>query len=219
MEAEGQTETEPLLGKETVFPITRATHPRSSSEDNEELGIVTQWPEESGDTSIQCITADANGEVFAERPMDFCRKACAVLKFFLFDSHWPLILLIAVSFLGVWLPKKRRSMWPFTFIPVFHLLFGLGAHLYFILTSNHRSVHIGSKMLLTSLWISAFASYVLALYYFRYQSQEWMKDLNKNQRRAVNVALFTGLLLVSLILFGDAYYQVIFDLVNIKEAL
>lgn len=110
-------------------------------------------------------------------------------------------------------------MWPFTFIPVFHLLFGLGAHLYFILTSNHRSVHIGSKMLLTSLWISAFASYVLALYYFRYQSQEWMKDLNKNHRRAVNVALFTGMLLVSLILFGDAYYQVIFDLVNIKEAL
>lgn len=74
MEAEGQTETEPLLGKETVFPITRATHPRSSSEDNEELGIVTQWPEESGDTSLQCITADANGEVFAERPTGFVAK-------------------------------------------------------------------------------------------------------------------------------------------------
>lgn len=102
------------------------------------------------------------------------------------------------------------------------MLFGLGAHMYFILLArdqNTLKVHIGSKILLTSLWISGFSSYILALYYFRYQSQEWRRRLSKIQRRAVNVVLFTGLLLVSWVLFLDVHYQVMFDLEHIKKPL
>ena len=54
--------------------------------------------------------------------------------------------------------------------------------------------------------------FCFALRYFRYQSQEWIRDLSQLQHRAINIALVTGLILVSFVLFGDAYYQVIFDL-------
>lgn len=159
-----------------------------------------QWPEDSYDLFLHDTGFVAKQDELDEpcqRPNGFCCRICAKLKFFLFDSSWPLSCFLLVAFLGFWLPKKRKSIWPLTFIPVFHLLFGLGAHFFFILSSSHHSVHLGSKMLLTALWISSFASYVLALYYFRYHSQEWMRDLNKNQYRAINVALITGLLLVS----------------------
>ena len=102
------------------------------------------------------------------------------------------------------------------------MLFGLGTHLYLIVLANDQTtlkVHIGSKMLLTSLWISGFSSYILALHYFRYQSQEWMRGLSKIQHQAVNVGLFTGLLLVSWVLFVDVCYQDQFDLDHIKKAL
>ncbi|KAL9982131.1 hypothetical protein ACROYT_G010938 [Oculina patagonica] len=214
MERVESTETDPLLGR--MNPSMNSTFSRSGTE---EMRNPTHWPEESYDLSEQDIAFGAKQDELDAGSHGFRRRICPKLKFVLFDSHWPLSCFLSVAFLGFWLPKKRRSVWPLTFIPVFHLLFGLGAHLYFILSSSHRSVYIGSKMLLTALWISSFSSYVLALYYFRYQSQEWMRGLNKNQCRAINVALFTGLLFVSWVLFGDVYYQVIFDLVNIKEAL
>ena len=217
MEAAEPTEADPLLGQ-----MNRVINSSGSRSVTEEMRNPAHWSEESYDLSEQDIAFGAKQEELDERCQrsnGLSRRICTKLKFVLFDSHWPLSCFLLVAFLGFWLPKKRRSVWPLTFIPVFHLLFGLGAHLYFILSSGHSSVHIGSKMLLTALWISAFTSYVLALYYFRYQSQEWMRDLDKNQCRAINVALFTGLLLVSWVVFGDAYYQVIFDLVNIKEAL
>ena len=78
---------------------------------------------------------------------------------------------------------------------------------------------LGSKILRTSLWISGFSSYTLALHYFRYQSQERMRGLCKVQRRGVNVGLFTGLLLASWVLFLDAHYQAMFDLEHIRKAL
>ncbi|RMX50998.1 hypothetical protein pdam_00013900 [Pocillopora damicornis] len=53
----------------------------------------------------------------------------------------------------------------------------------------------------------------------RYQSQEWMRGLSKIQHRAVNVGLFTGLLLVSWVPFVDVCYQDQFDLDHIKKAL
>ena len=200
-------ETEPLLGQDFVY----------SKSVTEEMESPPQWPED-----IYKIAFGVKENAIDERSRSLSRRIFGKLKFALFDSQWPLSCFLAVAFLGVWLPKKNRSLWSLTFIPVFHMLFGLGAHMYFILLANDQKihkVHIGSKMLLTALWISGFASYVLALYYFRYKSQEWMKDLSKNQRRAINVALFTGLLLVSWVLFGDAYYQVIFNLNHIKESL
>ena len=188
-------ETDPLLGQ-----MNRAINSSASRSETEEMRNPAQWQQDSYDLSFHDAGFGAKQDELdqpGQRPNGICRRICAKLKFFLFDSSWPLSCFLSVAFLGVWLPKKRRSIWPLTFIPVFHLLFGLGAHLFLILSSSHRSVHIGSKMLLTALWISAFASYVLALYYFRYHSQEWMRDLNKNQYRAINVALITGLLLVS----------------------
>ena len=155
---------------------------------------------------MQNTAFDVHGDAIDERPRGRCCIILTKLKFALFDAHWPLSCFLAVAFLGFWLPKKDRSLWPLTFIPIFHMLFGLGTHLYFIVLANDQTtlkVHIGSKMLLTSLWISGFSSYILALHYFRYQSQEWMRGLSKIQHRAVNVGLFTGLLLVSWVLFVD----------------
>lgn len=43
--------------------------------------------------------------------------------------------------------------------------------------------------------------------------------LNTNQWLCVNIALYIGVVCVSFVLFGDAYYQVIFDLVNIKATM
>ena len=212
MEAIEPTETYPLLVQ---------MRNRVVNNTNEEMRNLTQWPEEAYDLSEQEIALGTKQDELEERRRTSngsCGRTCTKLKFVLFDSHWPLSCLLAVAFLGYWLPNKRRSVWPLTFIPVFHMMFGIGVHLYFILSSSDRSFHIGSKVLLTALWISGFASYVLALYNFRHQSQDWMRDLRKNQHRVINVALFTGLLFVSWVLFGDAYYQVIFDLVNIKEA-
>ena len=54
--------------------------------------------------------------------------------------------------------------------------------------------------------------FCFALRYFRYQSQEWIRDLSQLQHRAINIALVTGLILVSFVLFRHTYYQVIFDL-------
>lgn len=212
-------ETDPLLGQ-----MNRAINSEPSRSGTEEMRNPAQWAQDSYDLFFQDAGLGTKQDELGQQeqrpigPNGFCRRICAKLKFFLFDSSWLLSCFLSVAFLGFWLPKKRRSIWPLTFIPVFHLLFGLGAHFFFILSSSHRSVHLGSKMLLTALWISAFASYVLALYYFRYHSQEWIRDLSKNQYRAINVALISGFLLVSWVLFGDVYYQVIFDLVNIKEA-
>lgn len=171
---------------------------------NEEMRNPSHWPNEELESSH---FSDASNII----SIGFCGKIKN-----LFDSHLPLSWFLAVAFLGFWLPKKRYSLWLLTLIPVFLLLFGVGAHLYFMGTSQHRSIHIGSKMLLSTLWISGLASYVFALCYFRYQSQEWIRDLSRVQHRAINIALVTGLVLVSCVLFGDAYYQVIFDLVKIK---
>ena len=193
----------------------------------EELMSPMLWPEEAHDMSSETpaskldtvISCGAKEGEMYEQSDGLCSGIVANLKLYLCDSHWPLSCFLAVAFLGFWLPKKRKSIWPLAFVPVVHLLFGLGAHFYFILSSNHRSIHIGSKMLLTSLWISGFSSYVIALYYFRYQPLEWIRELTRRQFRAVNVALLIGSLLVSWVLFGDIYYQVIFDLVNIKKTL
>lgn len=171
---------------------------------NEEMRNPSHWPNEELESSH---FSDASNII----SIGFCGKIKN-----LFDSHLPLSWFLAAAFLGFWLPKKRYSLWLLTLMPVFLLLFGVGAHLYFMGTSQHRSIHIGSKMLLSTLWISGLASYVFALCYFRYQSQEWIRDLSRVQHRAINIALVTGLVLVSCVLFGDAYYQVIFDLVEIK---
>ena len=196
-------ETDPLL-------------PQHISSINEEMWSPIQWPEQTHDSSQHSACGSKQDERSGSN--GFCCKLCTTLKW-LFDSQWPLSCFLAVAFLGLWRPKKRKSIWPLTFIPVCHLMVGLGAHFYFMFSSQHRSIHIGSKMLLSTMWVSAFISYVLALYYFRYQSQEWVRDLNGRQHRAINIALVTGLLLVSWVLFGDAYYQVIFDLVNVKESI
>lgn len=212
------SETDPLLRQQSSSTNERTSHPGSRST-IEEMWSPTQGPEESYD-----LASEASQHTYIafsakqDEHTDGGSRICSKLKF-ICDSHWPLSCFLAVAFLGFWLPKKRKSMWPLTFIPVFHLLFGLGAHFYFMFSSQHRGLHIGSKMLLSALWVSAFSSYVLALYYFRYQSQEWMGELSRRQYRAINVALFTGVLLVSWVLFGDVYYQVIFDLVNIKQTL
>ena len=203
MEVEIPTEeTEPLLRQEITSSLQR--------------------PEDVYDNSVQNTAFDVHGDAIDERPRGRCCIILTKLKFALFDAHWPLSCFLAVAFLGFWLPMKDRSLWPLTFIPIFHMLFGLGTHLYFIVLANDQTtlkVHIGSKMLLTSLWISGFSSYILALHYFRYQSQEWMRGLSKIQHRAVNVGLFTGLLLVSWVLFVDVCYQDQFDLDHIKKAL
>ena len=197
-------ETDPLL-------------PQYVSSINEEMCSPTQWPEQIHGSSQDSAFGSKRDESSGSNGI--CGNLCAKLNG-VFHSQWPLSCFLAVAFLGFWRPKKRKSIWPLTFIPVCHLLVGLGAHFYFMFSSQHRlSIHIGSKMLLSTLWVSALISYVLALYYFRYQSQEWVRDLNGRQHRAINFALVTGLLLVSLVLFGDAYYQVIFDLVNIKESI
>ena len=203
MEVEIPTEeTEPLLRQEITSSLQR--------------------PEDVYNNSVQNTAFDVHGDAIDERPRGRCCIILTKLKFALFDAHWPLSCFLAVALLGFWLPKKDRSLWPLTFIPIFHMLFGLGTHLYFIVLANDQTtlkVHIGSKMLLTSLWISGFSSYILALHYFRYQSQEWMRGLSKIQHRAVNVGLFTGLLLVSWVLFVDVCYQDQFDLDHIKKAL
>ena len=203
MEVEIPTEeTEPLLRQEITSSLQR--------------------PEDVYNNSVQNTAFDVHGDAIDERPRGRCCIILTKLKFALFDAHWPLSCFLAVAFLGFWLPKKDRSLWPLTFIPIFHMLFGLGTHLYFIVLANDQTtlkVHIGSKMLLTSLWISGFSSYIWALHYFRYQSQEWMRGLSKIQHRAVNVGLFTGLLLVSWVLFVDVCYQDQFDLDHIKKAL
>ena len=109
-----------------------------------------QWPEETHDLSEQEIAFGAKQDELGERCQrsnGFCRRICAKLTFVLIDSKWLLSCLLAVAFLGYWLPNKRRSEWALTFIPVFHLLLGLGAHFYFILSSRQRSFHMGSKRL------------------------------------------------------------------------
>ena len=171
---------------------------------NKEMSNPSRWPNEELESSHFSDTSNIRSVGFYGKIKN------------LFDSHLPLSWFLAVAFLGFWLLKKRYSLWLLTLIPAFLLLFGVGAHLYFMVTSPHRSIHIGSKLLLSTLWISGLASYVFALYYFRYQSQEWIRDLSQLQHRAINIALVTGLILVSCVLFGDAYYQVIFDLVDIN---
>ncbi|XP_078350175.1 uncharacterized protein LOC144634994 [Oculina patagonica] len=217
-EAIEPAETDPLMGV-TKRLVVNSTGSRSETE---EIRSPIQWPGGAYDSSEEESAFGGRQNEYDERlrrSNGCCRRICAKLRYVLFDSNWPLSCLLAVAFLGFWLPKKKRSIWPLTFIPVFHLLFGLCAHMYFIVIPGQLTFHIGSKMMLTALWISGYASYVLALYYFRHQSHEWMKDLNKNQHRAINAALFTGVLLVSWVLFGDAYYQVIFDVNHIKHAV
>ena len=131
---------------------------------NEEMCNPSRWPNEELESSHFSDTSNIRSVGFYAKIKN------------LFDSHLPLSWFLAVTFLGFWLPKKRYSLWLLTLIPAFLLLFGVGAHLYFMVTSLHRSIHIGSKMLVSTLWISGFASYVFALNYFRYQSQEWIRD-------------------------------------------
>ena len=218
------SEIDPLLRQHSLSINDETNHPGPSRLAIEEMSNSTQWPRETrqnNDLSSQEIAFGSKQDERNDRAHHgwngFCGAIFNKMKSS-FDSHWPLSCFMAIAFLGFWLPNKRKSKWLLTFIPVFHLLFGLGVHFYFMLTQA-RSIHIGSKIFLSTLWISAFASYVFALYYFRYQSLEWMEDLNRRQYRAINVALFTGLFLVSWVLFGDVYYQVIFDLVNIKASL
>lgn len=113
---------------------------------NEEMSNPSRWPNEELESSHFSDTSNIRSVGFYAKIKN------------LFDSHLPLSWFLAVAFLGFWLPKKRYSLWLLTLIPVFLLLFGVGAHLYFMGTSLHRSIHIGSKMLLSTLWRSGFAS-------------------------------------------------------------
>ena len=142
-----------------------------------------------------------------------------VLKHYVLESHWPLSCFMSLAFLGFYLPQKRKSKWALTFLPFFLLLVGLGGHAYFIVTSSHRGVHVGTKMLLSSVWVSSCVTYALALYHFWHHSQSWTKELSKTQWRVVTLVFYLGIFVVSLVLICDGYYQVIFDLVNIKDAL
>ena len=117
------------------------------------------------------------------------------------------------------MPQKRKSKWILTVAPLCLLVFGLGAHFYFFATAGHGRVHIGTKILLSTLWISGFCSYILALHHFKFKDQEYVRTLNRNDWLYVNVAFYTGIFAVSFVLFEDAYYQVIFDLVNIKKTI
>ena len=129
MEVEIPTEeTEPLLRQEITSSLQR--------------------PEDVYNNSVQNTAFDVHGDAIDERPRGRCCIILTKLKFALFDAHWPLSCFLAVAFLGFWLPKKDRSLWPLTFIPIFHMLFGLGTHLYFIVLANDQTtlkVHIGSK--------------------------------------------------------------------------
>ena len=144
---------------------------------------------------------------------------CTRFKSFLFESHWPLCYFIFIAFCGVWIPRRRRTIWPLPYFPVVLLVFGLCAHLYFILTAGHHNVHVGSKILLTTLWISGLCTYVLGLRHFRCNEQEYLRTLTSANYVWVNIALYSGIILVSFVLFGDAYFQIIFDLVNIKSVM
>jgi hypothetical protein len=141
------------------------------------------------------------------------------LKSFLFESKWPICYFISLAFFGIWIAQRRRSKWPLPYLPVIILVFGLCAHFYFILTAGHHNVHVGSKILLTTLWISGFCTYVLALRHFRCSDQEYLHNLTAANWIWVNVSLYFGIALVTFVLFGDAYFQVIFDLVNIKTVM
>ena len=112
---------------------------------NEEMSNPSRWPNEELESSHFSDTSSIRSVGFYGKIKN------------LFDSHLPLSWFLAVAFLGFWLPKKRYSLWLLTLIPAFLLQFGVGAHLYFMVTSLHRSIHIGSKMLLSTLWISGFA--------------------------------------------------------------
>jgi hypothetical protein len=48
---------------------------------------------------------------------------------------------------------------------------------------------------------------------------EYLRDLTPTNWLWVNVSLYFGIALVSFVLFGDVYFQVIFDLVNIKKVM
>ena len=141
------------------------------------------------------------------------------LKYFLFESQWPMCYCISLAFFGVWIPQRRRSKWPLPYLPVVLLVFGLCAHFYFILTAGHHNVHVGSKILLTTLWISGFCTYVIALRHLRCSDLEYLRNLTPANWFWVNVSLYFGIALVTFVLFGDAYFQVIFDLVNIKAVM
>lgn len=141
------------------------------------------------------------------------------LKYFLLQSHWPICYFISLAFFGIWIVQRRRSKWPLPYLPVILLVFGLCAHFYFILTAGHHNVHVGSKILLTTLWISGLCTYVLALRHFTCSDLEYLCTLTCSNWFWVNISLYFGIALVTFVLFGDAYFQVIFDLVNIKSVM
>ena len=141
------------------------------------------------------------------------------LKRFLLKSQWPLCYFISLAFFGIWIAQRRKSKWPLPYLPVVLLAFGLCAHFYFILTAGHQNVHVGSKILLTTLWMSGFCTYVIALQHMRRSDLEYLRNLTPANWFWVNVSLYFGMALVSFVMFGDAYFQVIFDLVNIKKVM
>ena len=141
------------------------------------------------------------------------------LKCFLLESQWPLCYFISLAFFGIWIAQRRRSKWPLPHLPLVLLVFGLCVHFYFILTAGHQNVHVGSKILLTTLWISGFCTYAIALRHMRCSDLEYLRDLTPTNWLWVNVSLYFGIALVSFVLFGDVYFQVIFDLVNIKKVM
>ena len=193
----------------------------------EELKYAIQWTRTDSGTAPQARTpsgevseAQSTGEALAVRePRRVADKFVPQLRRYLADSHWPLSVLMALVILGFYLPQKQRSRWPLTVLPFVVLLLGLGTHGYFILSSPHGSVFVGTKMLLTSLWVSSCVTYGLGLHHLRGQAQDWVNELSVAQWRLLNALLYLGLSIVSLVLFCDARYQVIFDLVHIKDAL
>ena len=100
MEVEIPTETEPLLGQEII----------SSSLKTEEMSSSLQLAVDIYDKSLQNTAFDVHGDSVDGRSRGQCCRIFTKFKFALFDSHWPLSCFLAVAFLGVWLPKKNRSL-------------------------------------------------------------------------------------------------------------
>ena len=204
-------------------------------QDSNKLTRSSQWTSEYTDghgetrstndltgrnASVNCdLTSTVSNETSSGYIPYQSRQSQRGLKYFLFQSQWPISYFISLAFFGIWIAQRRRSKWPLPYFPVILLVFGLCAHLYFILTAGHHNVHVGTKILLTTLWMSGFCTYILALRHFRCNDLEYLCTLTSSNWLWVNICLYFGIALVSFVLFGDAYFQVIFDLVNIKSVM
>ena len=204
-------------------------------QDSNKLTRSSQWTSEYTDghgetrstndltgrnASVNCdLTSTVSNETSSGYIPYQSRQSQRGLKYFLFQSQWPISYFISLAFFGIWIAQRRRSKWPLPYFPIILLVFGLCAHLYFILTAGHHNVHVGTKILLTTLWMSGFCTYILALRHFRCNDLEYLCTLTSSNWLWVNICLYFGIALVSFVLFGDAYFQVIFDLVNIKSVM